>query len=872
MRGSVLERSLLLAFATAVASLMLVVPVNAADPGVHTWGMNESAQLGTGNDEGPEDCFAGPHEFPCSMVPVSASSLGEAKSLDGGLYHSLAVLNDGAVMAWGNNDGGQLGTGNRQGPEICGGPGNHKPCAKKPTEVPGLSTATEVSAGEFFSLALLEDGTVWAWGAGYRGELGNGTDEESDSPVQVGLENVKQISAGGTFALALLEDGTVMAWGDNSYGQLGNGGTEDSNIPIEVEGLEHVKAVAAGGSHALALLEDGTLVAWGANVRGELGNGENHGPDICPGRGFINEGVVDEGCSETPIPVTGISNVTAIAAGGWDEGEGFSFAVLQSGGVKAWGSNNAGQLGDGTTTDRFTPVGVNGITSATTVVAGYYNGYALLEDHTVMSWGSGHYGQLGTGDMEGSDTPVGVDGLDGVSTLGAGWDLALASGTSHPLPTVTELDPNYGPLAGGTAVEIVGSNFTGATAVEFGTMLAVSFVVNSDTSITAVAPASVDTGGVYVRITTSAGISTTNDASIFNYGSIVTGVQPNDGPPAGGTEVTITGGNFTGSTAVKFGSEPAAGFVVNSDTSITATSPPGSEEIVDIRVTGPGGTSEINPSDRFGYGPLVSDIEPNGGPAVGGTEITITGFGLTDVEGVAFGLVPASSFTDNGDGTVTAVSPSFAGDSAAVPVTVTAHKEVSSTPNYSTLLAPNYFFYEPAITSIAPAEGPAAGGTVVVIHGTGFESVRGPDEEIGGSYVTAVYFGGSEAESFIINPENKEIKAVSPPGTGMVDVTVETYAGTSAAGSADHFTYRSPGSDGGLGQATGEGGDGQTPPGHSAQSACPRAVNACPAPPRHCPKGKHKATRIGKIVCINKHHKKHSRRARSKKKGRANEQ
>jgi alpha-tubulin suppressor-like RCC1 family protein len=227
-----------------------------------------------------------------------------------------------------------------------------------PARIPGLSGVKAVVAAGGHSVALTRDGVVWAWGLNAVGELGDGTRVDRWSPVRVrGLPpNVTEIASGGGGNLALAADGTVWAWGDNRSGQGGTGTTSES-IPVrQVEGLAGVKAIAAGYHHNLALLNDGTVRAWGLNDKGQLGDATTTN-------------------RARPVPVSGITGVTAIAAnGGGDDvsppGYGFSMALLSDGTVRTWGHNDRGQLGDGTTVDRLTPIRVPGLSGVKAVVAG----------------------------------------------------------------------------------------------------------------------------------------------------------------------------------------------------------------------------------------------------------------------------------------------------------------------------------------------------------------------------------------------------------------------------------------------------------------------------------------------------------------------
>jgi hypothetical protein len=247
-----------------------------------------------------------------------------------------------------------------------------------------------------------------------------------------------------------------------------------------------------------------------------------------------------------------------------------------------------------------------------------------------------------------------------------------APGSAHAtgLPTIASVSPNEGREAGGTPVTITGTNFTGATAVKFGSANAKSFKVNSETSITAVSPAG--TGTVNVTVTTAGGTSKEVPADQFNYipPPTVTEVSPKQGPTSGGTTVTIKGSNLSGATSVQFGSSPASVEAV-SETSITAVAPAGTAGVADVRVTTPGGTSAIVPADQFSYvpPPTVMEVSPKEGPTTGGTTVTITGTNLGSASAVNFGTTKAASFMINPERTIiTAVSPAGTGT---VNVTVT---------------------------------------------------------------------------------------------------------------------------------------------------------------------------------------------------------
>ncbi len=351
-----------------------------------------------------------------------------------------------------------------------------------------------------------------------------------------------------------------------------------------------------------------------------------------------------------------------------------------------------------------------------------------------------------------------------------------------PAPAVTGLSPSTGSTAGGTPVSITGTSFSGATGVSFGAAVATAFTVNSATSITATAPAA-GAGQVDVTVTTPAGTSGVVAADAFTYVAppsppTVTGVSPASGTTTGGTSVVIAGTNFTGATGVSFGATAATGFTVNNSGQITATSPAGAGGKVDITVTNLGGTSPTGAADQFTYvtpPPAVTGVSPNSGPAGGGTSVVITGTGFTGVTGVKFGTANAASFTFNNAGQITAVSPSGAPRTVDITVTTPAGTSATSAADQFMFVTP-----PPSVASVSPNTGPTAGGTVVTITGTNFTP---------GTPVVSFGAGSGSGAGSVTAFSATSITVTPPAGTGVVDVTVMTPAGTSPVTSADTFTY-----------------------------------------------------------------------------------
>ena len=605
------------------------------------WGENASGQLGDGNTTN-------------SDVPVPVGGLKFVTSVAAGARHSLALLSNGTVMAWGENATGQLGDGRTASSDV-------------PVAVEGLTGVEAIAAGNDHSLALLSDGTVMAWGDNEYGQLGDGTTENSEVPVAVkGLTGVTAIAAGGEHSLALLSDGKVMAWGENEYGQLGDGNTNDSNAPVAVKGLTGVTAIAAGGQHSLALLSDGTVMAWGDNEYGQLGHSATEEEEHEEQEGQM---------SDVPVTVEALTGVKAIAAGGDD-----SLALLNDDTVMAWGEDTYGELGDGSITrSHEVPVAVSGLSGVAAISAGSEHSMALLSSGKVMAWGENKHGELGNGSSgEPSDVPVAVSDLSEVAGIAAGGFHDLTYG--EPTPNVTSVEPNTGSQNGETTVTIAGTNFGEASAVDFGGNPAKSFTVNpAGTSITAVSPAG--TGTVHVTVTTAAGTSAPDSASQFTYAPppAVTKVAPSKGPAAGESTVTITGTNFHEATTVDFGATPAKSFTVNpAGTSITAVSPAATTGTVDVTVTTPYGTSATSSKDHFKFeAPTIAKMEPNAGPAGGGTSVTVTGsgFGLgPSATTFKFGKVLGTSVNCTSTTTCVVVTPAGKAGIVAVTASVGATK------------------------------------------------------------------------------------------------------------------------------------------------------------------------------------------------------
>lgn len=401
----------------------------------------------------------------CTLIGVlffTISTFVSAQTISSGGEHSLFLCRDGSVMSTGRNVWGELGDG-------TGNNMSHVVNVKSGTSTCAINLCdiTAVSKGGFrHSLFLKNDGTVWACGNNYSGELGNGTNANAYSPVQVkagtsncvtNLCNITAVSTGYNHSLFLKDDGTVWACGENIAGQLGDGTTINKNTPVQVIGISGVIAISAGGRHSLFLKNDGTVWACGVNSGGELGDGTN----------------TDK---LSPIQVTAITgSITAISAG-----ESHSLFLKNDGTVWACGYNNKGQLGDGTITGigKTSPVQVIAGTSGCStflcniigISAGGEHSVFLKSDRTVLSCGNNSHGQLGDGTMVDKSSPVLAIGLASITDIAAGYSHSVFRKNDHTVLACG--NNNSGQLGDGSlldknsAVLVSGLCAGGTTSVE----------------------------------------------------------------------------------------------------------------------------------------------------------------------------------------------------------------------------------------------------------------------------------------------------------------------------------------------------------------------------------------------------------------------
>jgi alpha-tubulin suppressor-like RCC1 family protein len=326
---------------------------------------------------------------------------GTYRYIAAGWEHTLALRADGTLWAWGSNYHGELGNSTNV---------NTSAANPVPAQVPG--TYTQVDAGTDCSLALRADGTLWSWGNNVMGQLGTnnnpGANTYNPVPTQV-AGTYTQVTAGAFHCLALRPDGTLWAWGNNNFGSLGsttNNGTNAANpVPTQVPGL--YTSASAGFYHSLALRADGTLWAWGLNDAGQLAAAPGTGPTV-------------PFAVPTQVPGTYVQVAT---------GYHFSLALQANGSLLAWGDNGAGQLGYAANVGTINPNPVPTTTGTAlptrSTSSNSTTGYAIRGDGTLWAWGSNRYGLLGDGTTTDRPRPgrVGTD---------ADW-VQVVAGSSHVL-------------------------------------------------------------------------------------------------------------------------------------------------------------------------------------------------------------------------------------------------------------------------------------------------------------------------------------------------------------------------------------------------------------------------------------------------------
>ncbi|MDR1151122.1 MAG: hypothetical protein LBK72_01365, partial [Bifidobacteriaceae bacterium] len=338
------------------------------DGDIYGWGANRWGQLGNDNIGAATD------------RPSRITTDVAFKAMAAGWFHTLTISQEGDVYAWGSDESGQLGPNRVFDPTA--GPKNDKDgdrdewLSGEVGKVAGLpGHIAQVAAGHYHSVALSESGEVYTWGSAAKGQLGNGTTSGYfPTPVKVDLPPIAGICAGGEYTLAWTASGDLYAWGANRDGNLGFGTNADESIPRQVPGIS-VAAAAAGSmnSHTVAVGTDGRIYTWGANIGNQLGT--------------ISEALF----AAEPQRIEGLPPIVSISAGGYT-----SMAITSEGDLYAWGGNDRYQLGTDAASQRNVPMVVEGLPKVDRVDVGLYHVAALTTDGEVWTWGSNEDGELGT--------------------------------------------------------------------------------------------------------------------------------------------------------------------------------------------------------------------------------------------------------------------------------------------------------------------------------------------------------------------------------------------------------------------------------------------------------------------------------------------
>ncbi|HET9957275.1 MAG TPA: hypothetical protein VFQ61_22410 [Polyangiaceae bacterium] len=334
-----------------------------ADKSVRCWGQNDFGALGTGD------------ATQYSASPRDMILIHQVEQVSLGGPFGCALNSDYRAYCWGLNNSGQLGAGVSVEASLA------------PLPVVMLGDATQLALGSEHACALLQNGSVSCWGSNWRGQLGDSTSANTNTPIEVpSLSNVVSLAASSLQTCAVLTDGTARCWGDNERGQLGNGTSLSPGLPMPVVSLSRVRQIAVGSGHACALLSDGGTQCWGANEFGQLGDGTNQDRPV-------------------PTPIPELTNVVQLSTS-----ESHTCALTADHSIYCWGMNGSGQLGDALPHSK--PTRIAFVSEAVQVAAGAQHTCALRSDRSVVCWGDNSRGQLGDGTTQYRSDPVVVQGLE----------------------------------------------------------------------------------------------------------------------------------------------------------------------------------------------------------------------------------------------------------------------------------------------------------------------------------------------------------------------------------------------------------------------------------------------------------------------------
>jgi alpha-tubulin suppressor-like RCC1 family protein len=507
-----------------------------------TWGWARNGALGT-NDTTPN-----------RSTPVTTFVGGTNwRQVSAGYEYMAAIKTDGTLWTWGEGGSGILG--NASTTDVF----------TPITTFSGGTNWQQVSCGSFHTAAIKTDGTLWVWGAG-SARLGTGAlSFGTNTPVTTfaGGTNWRQVSCGRSHTAAIRTNGTLWTWGYGVYGKLGNDNISSRFTPVTTfAGGTNWKQVSCGEDHTAAIKTDGTLWTWGRGFLGRLGNNDTNN-------------------RTTPVTTfAGGTNWRQVSCG--DE---HTAAIKTDGTLWIWGAGTFGRLGNGAINQVWTPVTTfSGGTNWQEVSAGGSHTSAIKTDGTLWTWGSGNLERLGNGATSGSiSTPVTT------FSGGTNWQ-EISAGYAHNLALYGVSIPSVPTSVSASAIDSTSASVSWNAPANNGGSTITSYTITSSP------------GGITKTVNQSTGGTTT-----------ITGLSP-------GTTYTFTvyATNAVGNSIISLNSS-----------SVTTTNPPTSVEYLIIAGGGSGGSG-----GKFNDGGVLRTREAGGGGAggfrtgtasvTGGTTYTIT--------------------------------------------------------------------------------------------------------------------------------------------------------------------------------------------------------------------------------------------------------